>query len=140
MKTGTGIMKKFGTGWIWLPLALCLAAGCIDGLRDVDDLKKPAVDANGAWNVREDGVFLGVMTLRMTAGGALDGSLTTEQGAEAKLSGTLGGYEAQFTMIFPAEYYEVTLTFSADAASANGFAEDAKGFTRTLVLARLSGP
>lgn len=133
-------MKQFGAGWMGLLLALGLTTGCLDGLRDEDESKKPAVDANGTWNVREDGVYLGVMTLTVTDGGALDGALTTEQGAEAMLSGLLSGFDARFTMIFPAEYYEVALTFSADGTVANGYAEDAKGFKRILALQRLTGP
>ena len=79
-------------------------------------------------------LFLGVMTLAVSDKGALDGSLTTTQGAVAELAGAMDEYVAEFTMTFPAEAYLATVTFAGDASSASGALVDNKGFTRVLAM------
>ena len=131
-------MKTFraiGIGWA-LAAGLALA-GCEDGTDDNNtDGAKPSVDANGVWNAKEDGAQLGEMTLDVSNAGVLKGSLITTQGKEAQLSGTLAGYAAEFTMTFPAEYYEFSLTFATNGLTAGGFAQDDRGFTRIMTLTR----
>ena len=130
-------MKTFRAIGIGLGLAAGLAlAGCEDGVDDTTDGVKPAVDANGVWNAKEDGVQLGEMTLDVSNAGMLKGSLLTTQGTEALLSGTLAGYAAEFTMTFSAEYYEVALTFATNGLTAGGFAQDDRGFKRIMTLTR----
>ena len=73
-------MKTFRAIGIGLALAAGLAlAGCEDGVDDSTDGAKPAVDANGVWNAKEDGVQLGEMTLDVSNAGVLKGSLITTQ-------------------------------------------------------------
>ena len=130
-------MKTFRAIGIGLALAAGLAlAGCEDGVDDSTEGAKPAVDANGVWNAKEDGVQLGEMTLDVSNAGVLKGSLLTTQGTEALLSGTLAGYVAEFTMTFSAEYYEVALTFATNGLTAGGHAKDDRGFTRIMTLTR----
>ena len=130
-------MKKFRAIWIGLALAVGLAAaGCEDGVDDNTESGKPSVNADGDWTTKEDGIHLGVMSLDVTSGGALKGTLLTIQGSEAKLSGTLSGYAAEFTMTFPAEVYAVSLTFATNGLTAGGFAKDDGGFTRIMTLTR----
>jgi hypothetical protein len=127
-------MNKHWTGMMWLAAALCFAGtGCgSDGINDGENGGKPALDVNGNWKVWEDGVHLGTMSLIVSDGGLLKGTLVTVDSSEAQLSGAMEGYVAEFSISFPTEYYEATLTFEADGSVANGLAKDSKGFTRIL--------
>lgn len=134
MKERRNSMKRT---WIWtmmLAAACCWAGGGCGGDDSEETAYHPAVDVNGKWDVRLDGDPLGVMTLAVSDKGALDGSLTTTQGAEAELAGVMDEYDAEFTMTFPAEAYLGRVTFAGDASSASGALVDNKGFTRVLAM------
>ena len=127
-------MKKT---WMWTLMLAVACCGAGTGCGDDDEeetVYHPAVDVNGKWDVRLDGDPLGVMTLAVSDKGALDGSLTTTQGAVAELAGAMDEYLAEFTMTFPAEAYLATVTFAEDASSASGALVDNKGFTRVLAM------
>lgn len=127
-------MKKQWIG-IWI-LAAALgwaAAGCNSGGDGAEDFH-PAVDVNGKWDVRMDGDPLGMMKLEVSKGGALKGSLTTTQGANAKLSGAMDEYVAEFTMNFPTESYLGQVTFNSDASGASGTLVDRNGFKHVLSM------
>jgi len=74
--------------------------------------------------------------------GDLDGELVTKDGAQARLYGTMVGYAATFSMIFPAEDYQVKLVFAQTGDSAVGSAADAdpNGLSRTMSLTRRTAP
>jgi hypothetical protein len=137
MNQGNRTMKhRFWTAG-WLVAALCFAAaGCDDGGSGDDGGSPPSVDVNGFWNAWEDGVPLGAMTLDVGATGVLTGTLTTVQGAEAQLAGEMRGYDAVFSLTFPAEYYEAGVTFAEEGTTATGTLIGARGFRRMLRLTR----
>lgn len=134
-------MKRKGMAWLGTAAALGLMlAGCDSGTTDNAASLPPAVDANGEWNVAEEGVYLGIMTLTVgLADGDLGGDLKTKDGAQARLYGEMGGYAAHFTMVFPAEKYDVNLVFAETGDMAAGTAVDSAGFSRTLALTRRTG-
>ena len=123
------------TACLGLALATCWGAGC-GGSADEDAGYEPAIDANGTWNVQADGTALGTMDLTVSAAGKVGGTLTTWQGAIAQLDGAMDGYDAEFTVTFPAEDYFATLTFTADALAATGALLDDNGFRQTLRMDR----
>ena len=131
-------MKKLWTACWGLALAVCLGAGCDDGgSSDEDAGYRPAIDVNGGWNVQADGVALGAMDLTVSAAGKVGGTLTTLQGAIAQLAGAMDEFDAEFTVVFPAEDYFAALTFTADAQAATGVLIDDRGFRQTLRLDRV---
>ncbi len=137
-------MKRKLMAWLGVAVAMGgLLAGC-DSSSDAggdEAFLPPAVDVNGKWNVAEDGAYLGVMDLTVSqANGDLGGDLETKDGAQARLYGTMEGYTAQFTMVFPTENYDVNLVFAATGDTAAGKAVDRNGFSRTLALARPAAP
>lgn len=135
-------MKRMFVAWLGVAAALGLMlAGCDSSNGGGEDANPPAINVNGEWNVAEDGAYLGVMTLTVSlADGDLGGDLETKDGAQARLYGTMEGYAAQFTMVFPTENYDVNLVFAATGDTAAGIAVDRAGFSRGLALARRSGP
>ena len=131
-------MKKLWTACWGLALAVCLGAGCDDGgSSDEDAGYRPAIDVNGGWNVQADGVALGAMDLTVSAAGKVGGTLTTLQGAIAQLAGAMDEFDAEFTVVFPAEDYFAALAFTADAEAATGVLIDDRGFRQTLRLDRV---
>ena len=131
-------MKKLWTACWGLALAVCLGAGCDDGgSSDEDAGYRPAIDVNGGWNVQADGVALGAMDLTVSAAGKVGGTLTTLQGAIAQLAGAMDEFDAEFTVVVPAEDYFAALTFTADAQAATGVLIDDRGFRQTLRLDRV---
>lgn len=131
-------MKKLWTACWGLALAVCLGAGCDDGgSSDEDAGYRPAIDVNGGWNVQADGVALGAMDLTVSAAGKVGGTLTTLQGAIAQLAGAMDEFDAEFTVVFPAEDYFAALAFTADAQAATGVLIDDRGFRQTLRLDRV---
>jgi hypothetical protein len=137
MKQGCGPMKMRWLGMAGLMAALCLgSAGCDGGTNDQDGDYHPSVDASGKWAALADGAALGVMTLELTEGGLLKGTLETPQGATAQLSGAMDGYVAEFSVTFPAENYQAVATFNEAASGANGTLKDRRGYKQLLKLTR----
>ena len=122
-----------------LALAVCLGAGCDDGgSSDEDAGYRRAIEVNGDWSVQADGAALGVMNLTVSAAGKVGGTLTTLQGAIAQLAGAMDEFDAEFTVVFPAEDYFAALTFTADAQAATGVLIDDRGFRQPLRPDRVS--
>ena len=137
-------MNKFKICWLGLVAVGALAlAGCGGSTEDESVFTPPAVDVNGEWNTFEDGSYLGIMKLIVSSTtGDLDGELVTKDGAQARLYGTMAGYAATFSMIFPAEDYQVKVVFAQTGDTAVGTAADAdpSGLSRSMTLTRRTPP
>ncbi|MDR0994153.1 MAG: hypothetical protein LBN38_06290 [Verrucomicrobiota bacterium] len=128
-------MKRMGMMGCAVVMVLALAACHNDKNDDADDPgHHPAVSVTGNWDTTVDGTHLGVMVLDVGDNGILKGTMLTDAGATAQLSGVMDGYVAEFSMIFERESYWGTLTFHSGGNAAAGVLLDNKGGTQNLRL------
>lgn len=96
----------------------------------------PALDISGDWTTSLDDSAFGVTTFLVASSGALSGSLHSDLGETAAISGHLSGHEAEYTVTFQHRPYLAAVDFASGGTTASGTLVDADGHVHSLKLHR----